>query len=577
MNGTHPIELITTFIALFLAAIAGALFARKLKLPLLLGYIVCGVLVGVSVGQYLDQSFISVLSEIGITLLLFTLGLEFSGTKVRRSFSQIFWASIVQILVTMLLFFFFFLFLGFSYLSSVFFAVAAALSSTAVVVKLLSEKGEIETEHGQVLTGWLLLQDISVLPLMIVLPALISLNTSVSMSLGAIAVTLGVSILKSISVIVIMFVFGKKVVPKILDSVSDLASREVFLLVVVFIVFLTSLATYAVGLSAAIGAFIGGMLLADTSQNHAIFSEIRPLRDLFATVFFVSLGMMLPMGALLGHAKHLLILIPSVIVFKLVLSYGLCRFLGFHRKTAFIVGLGLSQMSEFGFIIASEGVRRGVLSGGDSVLLTALTFGTIVFSSPLLASSSSLYYRLSKKLKYLIPTFFTEKNDGNMADEGLALRDHVVICGYGRVGKYIGRSLEMAHIPFVVVEYSHTIVKHLREKGMTVVYGDPAEKDILDYAQVDLARAVVIAIPDRHTQEMVISLSQTLNKDIKIICRTHHEEDQARLKTLGVQTIIQPEFEGALTIVSKLLSEFGVSAEEITGKIIRLKIEHGLG
>ncbi|MEK7592322.1 MAG: cation:proton antiporter, partial [Patescibacteria group bacterium] len=575
MNGTHPVELIGTFVALFSAAIVGALFSRKLKLPLLLGYIVFGVLVGVSVGKYLDQSFISILSEIGVTLLLFTLGLEFSGTKIRRSFSQIFWASIVQILVTMLLFFFFFLFLGFSYLASVFFAVATALSSTAVVVKLLSEKGEIETEHGQVLTGWLLLQDISVLPVMIVLPALISLESSVGMSFGFIVTTLGISILKSVCVILFMLVFGKKVLPKILDSVSGLASREVFLLVVVFIVFLTSLATYAVGLSAAIGAFIGGMLLSDTSQNHAIFSEIRPLRDLFATVFFVSLGMMLPMGALLGHAKHLLILIPSVIVFKLVLSYGLCRFLGFHKKTAFIVGLGLSQMSEFGFIIAAEGVRRGVLSGSDSVLLTALTFGTIVLTSPLLASSSSLYYMLSKKLKVLIPTIFTEKNDGNMVDEGLSLRDHVVICGYGRVGKYIGRSLEMAHIPFVVVEYNHTIVKHLREKGMTVVYGDPAEKDVLDFAQVDFARAVVIAIPDRHTQEMVISLSQTLNKNIKIICRTHHEEDQARLKTLGVQTIIQPEFEGSLTIVSKLLTEFGVSPEEITGKIIRLKIEHG--
>lgn len=577
MTGSNPIELIITCTALFIASIVGALVARRLKLPILLGYIVFGVLVGVSVGQYLDQSFISLLSEIGVTLLLFTLGLEFSGTKVQRSFSRIFWASIVQILVTMLLFFFFFLFLGFAYLPSVFLSVATALSSTAVVVKLLSENGEIETEHGQVLTGWLLLQDISVLPFMILLPSLMTLESSVGMSLGSIILTVGVSVVKSVSVIVLVFAFGKRLVPKILDAVSGLASREVFLLVVVSIVFLTALLTYAVGLSAAIGAFIAGMILADTSQNHAIFSEIRPLRDLFATVFFVSLGMMLPLGAVLTHIPHLLVLIPTVLVFKVSLVYFLCRFLGFHKKTAFIVGLGLCQMSEFGFIIAAEGVRGGVLSRSDSVLLTALTFGTIVVSSPLLSRSSSLYYFLSKKLRTHIPTFFAEKKDENIFDEGLSLRDHVVICGYGRVGKYIGRSLEMAHIPFVVVEYNHTIVKHLREKGVTVVYGDPAEKDVLDYAQVDFARAVVVAIPDRHTQEMVISLSQTLNKDIKIICRSHHEEDQPRLKSLGVQTIIQPEFEASLTIVSKLLGEFGVSADEIGKKIIRLKIEHGLG
>ncbi|MBI5613672.1 cation:proton antiporter, partial [Candidatus Gottesmanbacteria bacterium] len=563
--------------ALFAAAIAGALVARKLKLPIFLGYIVFGVLVGVSVGQYLDQSFISLLSQIGVTLLLFTLGIEFSGTKVQRSFSRIFWASLVQILVTMLLFFFFFLFLGFSYLPSVFLSVATALSSTAVVVKLLSERGEIETEHGQVLTGWLLLQDIAVLPLMILLPALMTLESSLGMSIGSMALTVGASVAKSVFVVLFIFIFGKRVLPKLLDTVSGLASREVFLLVVVSIVFLTAILTYVAGLSAAIGAFIAGMMLADTSQNHAIFSEIRPLRDLFTTVFFVSLGMQLPFAGVLVHAAHLFLLIPSVIVLKLVLSYGLCRFLGFHKKTSFIVGLGLSQMSEFGFIIASEGVRGGVLSGSDSVLLTTLTFGTIVFSSPLLAGSSRLYYFLSKKLTSMIPTMFSQKNDEEMADAGLPLRDHVVILGYGRVGKYIGRSLEMAHIPFVVVEYNHAIVKQLREKGITVVYGDPAEKDVLDYAQVDLARIVVIAIPDRHTQEMVISLSQTLNKGVNIICRTHHEEDQARLKSLGVQTVIQPEFEGALTIVSKLLNEFGVSPEEITGKIIRLKIEHGLG
>ena len=154
--------------------------------------------------------------------------------------------------------------------------------------------------------------------------------------------------------------------------------------------------------------------------------------------------------------------------------------------------------------------------------------------------------------------------------------NHVVICGFGRVGKYIGRALEMAGVPFVVIDYNHQIVKILRDKGLNVVYGDPGEMDILDFAQVGKARAIVIAIPDRQTQEMIITNAQSLQPGIKIICRTHHEEDQSKLKALKVETIIQPEFEAALSIIHKLLSEFGVSSEEIDGKISRLKIEHGM-
>jgi len=153
----------------------------------------------------------------------------------------------------------------------------------------------------------------------------------------------------------------------------------------------------------------------------------------------------------------------------------------------------------------------------------------------------------------------------------------VVICGYGRVGKYIGRALAMAGIPFIVIDYNHTTVHTLREKGIRTVYGDPSDIEVLDYAQVDKARVVIIAIPDRHTQEMVVANALTLSKTVRIICRTHHEEDQARLKAMGVHMIVQPEFEASLAIVTKILAQFGIQEDEITGKISRLKIEHGLG
>jgi CPA2 family monovalent cation:H+ antiporter-2 len=177
----------------------------------------------------------------------------------------------------------------------------------------------------------------------------------------------------------------------------------------------------------------------------------------------------------------------------------------------------------------------------------------------------------------MMPRLFSTKQELAPNSHELPISNHVVICGYGRVGKYIGRALEMAHIPFLVVDYNHATVTELRSKGISVVYGDPADKDVLDYAQVDFARAVIIAIPDRHTQEMIVSNAQTLNRHIRIICRTHHEEDQHYLKALGVQTIVQPEFEAALSVIERLLPEYGVSPNDLSGKISRLKIEHGLG
>jgi len=274
-----------------------------------------------------------------------------------------------------------------------------------------------------------------------------------------------------------------------------------------------------------------------------------------------------------------LLLVVSVLVMivKWFLIFGLTRYLGNHRKTAFFVGIALSQMSEFGFIIGREGVALGVLEHSKYVFLVALTFMTVLLGTSALSHVHSLYYWFYRILGKWMPKVFSTKLELSSNREELPFTDHIVICGYGRVGKYIGRALDMANIAYVVVDYNQTTIEALRQKGVNVVYGDPADKDVLDFAQVDFARAIIIAIPDRHTQEMIIANAQTLNRRIKIICRTHHEEDQKWLKSLGVQMIVQPEFEAAISVVTKLLTELGVSAEDIAGKISRLKIEHGLG
>lgn len=554
--------LVTTFLLVFAAAIGGGTIARVFKQPTILGYIAAGVLMGNIAFGIIDHTTLRLIAEVGVTLLLFTLGVEFSFLRLKKVLRSIFFPAMLQILVSFIALLVLSVGLGIGLLPSLFIAAAFSLSSTAVVVKVLSERGELETVPGEVSTGWLVIQDIAVIPIMILLPTIASGGNVLLLLRGVIV---------AVVIIVVVLILGKHGIPKLLSAAASVGSREILLLTTVALVFICAVLFYAAGLSAALGAFIAGLIIAETSQNHAIFAEVRPLRDLFAVVFFVTLGMSIPLSVVVGFLPMILLFLLVVMIGKWFVVYGLLRFVGYHQKTAFLVGVSLTQVSEFGFVIAGVGTGLGVLTPDQNTILIAVIFGTLLVSTPIIASGHAVYYWFTRNV--------VRKHDLVLPDEDdqYPIEKHIVICGYGRVGKYIGRALEMAQIPFLVVDYNHQTVKTLRAKGINVVYGDPADRDVLDFAQVDLARAIIIAIPDRHTQELIIGHAQTLNRRIKIICRSHHEEDQARLKSLGVTTIIQPEFEAAVTIVERLLPEFGVSPDDISGKVARLKIEHGMG
>lgn len=562
----NSLSLISTLLLMLSAAIGGGVIAKRLKLPMLLGYISGGLVIGNLTPAFLNKPMLEILADGGVTLLLFTLGVEFSFQHLRKIFRTIAWAAVFQIMISIFFFILLFLALGFPFLASLLFAMAASLSSTAVVMKILSERGQRETLPGEVTTGWLVIQDLSVVPLMLLLSATVTGSyLSILFSLA-----------KAAALLVFVVYLGRFGVPKIMDAVASFRSRELFLLVVVGLVFFAALVSYAIGVSPALGAFLAGILVAETSQNHAVFSEIRPLRDFFSVVFFVTLGMVIPIGILVSAWPLLLGITAITVFFKWFVVMGLSRFVGYHRSTAFAVAISLTSMSEFGFLLAKEGSRLRILTQDQFVLLITLTFLSIFVSSPLISHTAVLYGAFRKTLAGF-PKIFPEREETFLGREGLPVTNHVVLCGYGRVGKYIGRALEMAHVPYVVVEYNSSTIKELRQSGILTVYGDPADRDVLDYAQVDLARAVVIAIPDRHTQELVISHAKSLNRRIRIICRSHHEEDQRHLKALGVHTIVQPEFEAALSIVERVLTDFGVPVDDISGKVSRLKIEHGLG
>lgn len=574
---SQSISTISTLLLVFGSAIVGGIAAKLVRLPAIIGYIASGVVFGNLFIRFTDGHMVEIIADAGVTLLLFTLGVEFSFHRLKGALGSVLWAAIVQILVCVLLFVLVFLGLGFGFIPSLFIAVACSLSSTAVVVKVLSERGELDTVPGQLSTAWLIIQDLAVVPLMIILPTLVTVQSGGTATAPAVLGAVSVSLLKAMAVLGGIWYLGRRGIPRFLSFTAGFNSRELFLLSTIGIVFLSAIASYAVGLSAALGAFIAGLLISETSQNHAIFSEIRPLRDLFAVVFFVTLGLALPISGILASFGLLVGLGLLVMAVKWFLVFGLSRYLGSHKKTAFITALALTQMSEFGFIIAREGTAVGALGSEQYVFLVALTFVTMLGGTMTLSQAHALYYWFYKRLGRLFPNKKSDHEELSPKREELNYHDHIVICGYGRVGRYIGRALEMAGLPYVVVDYNHMTIRELEGRKIPVVYGDPGDKDVLDYAQVDKASAIIIAIPDRHTQQLIISNAQTLNRRIRIICRTHHEEDQKWLKSLGVTTIVQPEFEAALSVIGRLLAERGMTGEDIAGKISRLKIEHGLG
>ena len=573
----HNLSLITTFLLVFATAIGGGTIARVLKQPTILGYIAAGVLIGNLASGIIDHVTLQGIAEIGVTLLLFTLGVEFSFFRLRKVLRSVLFPAILQVLVSFIVFLVLSMGLGIGILPSLFMAAAFSLSSTAVVVKILSERGELETVPGEVATGWLVVQDIAVIPIMILLPTIVAVVQKPDTSVVSAVLSILLGILVAGLTIGIVLLLGKQGIPRLLKAAAAVGSREILLLTTVAVVFLSAVVFYATGLSAALGAFIAGLIIAETSQNHAIFAEIRPLRDLFAVVFFVTLGMTVPLSVVAVFFPTILILLMAVVFIKWVVVYGLLRFMGYHQKTAFLVGLSLTQVSEFGFVIAGVGTGLGALSGDQYAILVAVTFGALLVSTPILASGHGVYYWFARNVGRVIPKLFTQRDEAATSHgEQYPMEGHIVICGYGRVGSYIGRALTLANIPFIAIDYNLHTVEKAKKESINIIYGDPSEIDVLDYAECDQASMLILSLPDSFSQELIIFNAKKLNPKLVILSRVHKDADRHSRRDLGAEIIMQPEFEASLSIIRRVLLWKGLDREEIARKIKRLKIEHGM-
>ncbi len=558
-------------------AFLGGFLAKKLRQPLLTGYILGGVVIGgLSSRLFQTDGNLLTMAQIGVAFLMLTLGLEFSWGKFKKIGSGILLAATAQILITIILGIIIFPRFGFDFYSAIFLSSAFSLSSTAVVVKVLSDRAEMDTLPAELTTSWLILQDLAVLPMIIILPAL-AVNLRNGAGFLPSLIIFFQALVKAAAMLGLVILLGKHLMPFLAEKILKTHSRELLLLSVVALCLILAFGTASLGLSFALGAFLAGLLVSELGISASIFAEVRPLRDIFAVIFFVTLGFLILPQFLFSHAATIVAASLLILLIKFLVVLGLMLYLGYHTKTTFLVGVALANVGEFAPVLSQMGLANKLISPELNLMIVSVTLFTLILTPWMMNLAPAVYLKIkaASSGSEALAAFFAKFDRKPFAEE-LSLANHVVILGFGRVGKYIGRALEMENIPFVVVDYNHEVIKGLKDRGLNVVYGDPAELDVLDNAYVTKAKVVIIAIPDRQTQEMVIANVQTLKPGIKIICRTHHEEDQAILRALRVDMIIQPEFEAALSIVNKLLLEFGTAPSEIDGKIKRLKIEHGM-
>lgn len=553
----------------------GGYLSLKLKASPLVGYIVGGIMAGFLLGDKLPRGFISEFSMFGLILLVFTIGLETNFLVIRRFGRFVLVGGLLQLLLSGLFIMIFSIVFRKGFIVSLFFGLAFALSSTAVVAKIIQDRGEESSLLGGLAIGLLLLQDLALIPLLIIFSSFSS-----DPSLLIVLKNIVLSTIKAGLVLGTVYYLGQRWIPVVFDWSARQSREFLNLFTIVFIV--TALFLFSwFGLSPLLAAFIAGVLLGQTLEHQHIFSQIRPYRDIFAVVFFTFLGMTVPLSFIVSHLPGLLLFSLFISLIKLAVVLGIFLFFHFHSRTAFSLAIYLFQIGEGAFIILNQAQLNKIIADDQYLFGLTTVLLTLLLTPFAIKNKDKIYFLIRNFIKKHLPfldQFIVYRMDREPPKiDVLPLKNHVVICGYGRVGSYIGRALMLSNVPFIAVDYNFQLVEKARREGVNIIYGDPSEIDVLDYVEVDKASVLVSAVPDRFSQEMIVINGKRLNPNILIFTRIHRAGDQRRMKDLGVNVVIQPEFEASLSIIRKILLWKGIPREKIRNKIKRLKIEHGMG
>ncbi|HYN87136.1 MAG TPA: cation:proton antiporter, partial [Ardenticatenaceae bacterium] len=517
------------------AALLGGVVAQRLRQPLILGYILAGVLVGPYTGgvTVTEVHDIELLAEVGVALLLFALGIEFSFKELQPVRRIALIGAPLQMLLTIAYGVAVGRLFGWEWLRSLWFGGLISLSSTMVILKTLMSLGRLGTLSSRVMIGMLIVQDLAVVPLMIILPQLNDIEAGLPI--------LGLAVVKAGLFLAAMIFIGTRVIPRLMAQIARWNSRELFLISVTAIGLGVGYATYLFGLSFAFGAFIAGMVLSESDHGHQALSDIIPLRDIFGMLFFVSVGMLLDPAFLVANLGTVLLVVLLVLVGKGLIFGVLTRAFGYGNIVPLAVGLGLFQVGEFAFVLARVGLNSGSIEQDLYSLVLTTALATMVLT-PFASQAAGPIYEWIRRHRKEEPL-----QTVNLPVEGL--HDHVVIAGGGRVGQYAARVLHQLDLPFVVIELDQRRVDEYKEAGMPILYGDASHPIVLHAAGIEQARLLLVTVPPFGTAQAIIGEVRRLRPELHMIVRAESVDQMELFHQLGVHEIVQPEFEAGLEIV----------------------------
>ena len=539
----------TDLILLVVSAFFSGLLMQRLGQPLILGYILTGIAFGPYTGGFALTSVheIELLAEIGVALLLFALGLEFSLKDLKPVKKIALIGTPIQILLTIAMGYGIGQWMGWDAKTSLWLGALVSLSSTMVLLKTLMNQGWLGTLSSKVMVGILIVQDLAVVPLIVLLPML---NNP---ELGW--VSLEIAILKTVLFLAGMILFGTRLLPWIMRHISHLGSRELFLLAITAIGLGVGYLTYLVGLSFAFGAFVAGMVLSESDYGHQALSDIIPVRDLFGLLFFASVGMLLNPAFLLDHWQQVFILVLIVSLGKGLILGLLARIFKYGNVVPLAVGLGLFQVGEFSFVLAQVGVSTNSIS--HEVYSLVLTTAIItMFLTPLISGQTARLYALRKRW------FKHEALDSiNFPKSGF--RNHVIIIGGGRVGFRIAQVLKRLNVPLLIIELDQLRVDRAKHADIPVIYGDACHEVVLEAATTSLARLLIITSPEVVIAQTIVQRVRKVNAEIQVVARAPGVEFLEEFKKLKISEVVIPEFEAGLEMARKALVHLHIPAAKI--------------
>lgn len=553
---------LTSVLLLLTSSVLAVAFFRALRLPAMLAYFFVGVLIGPYAFNLLPSTESGRhVAEFGIVFLMFSIGLEFSLSKLYSMRKTLFGLGGAQVLITLGVIMLVGWMSGLSLVTAFVVGGALTMSSTAIVSKMLMERVDLNSRHGRLSIGILLFQDLAVIPILVLIPAL----GAHADNMGTILV---MSLLKTVILLFILFKFGKGIINFWFSLVAKQRSRELFVMNVLMVTLLLATVTKVAGLSYALGAFIAGMLISETRYRYQVESDIASFRDILLGLFFISVGMLLDLTQLANHIGLVLLLLVGFVLFKALVIATLSRLFGYETGVGIRTGMVLAQAGEFSFVILALGLEQNLIGGDELQIILAASLLSMVAAPFIIQYNGRLARKLVKSYT---------RNSSQVVDEidsvAKNLKDHVIICGYGRSGQYLGRFLKEENIPFIALDIDPTRVHDAAAAGQHVMYGDAGRRIVLEAAGGARAKALIVSYSDMRASMKVLHVAQEGYPNLPVIVRTYDDADIETFRDAGATEVVPEVLEGSLMLASHALVLLGVPLNRVIKRIRRFREE----